>query len=130
VQPHLFHIPMEYVIKEMSLQVKSTIFHISVNTTNRICIRHKYHWKNETSYFWGIWRTERDSKTSRAQRQCRKHKSKDTKQENNKKNKWNIDNDHDIEVVTSLNYLGTAVSNTNDETEEIKAGILAANKAY
>jgi hypothetical protein len=37
--------------------------------------------------------------------------------------------DHDIEVVTSFKYLGIAISNTNDETEEIKARILAANRA-
>lgn len=27
-------------------------------------------------------------------------------------------------------YLGTVISNTNDKTQEIKARILAANKAY
>jgi len=36
--------------------------------------------------------------------------------------------DHDIEVVKSFKYLGTEINNTNDETEEIKARILAANK--
>jgi len=37
--------------------------------------------------------------------------------------------DHDIEVVKSFKYFGTEINNTNDETEEIKARILAANKA-
>jgi hypothetical protein len=36
--------------------------------------------------------------------------------------------DHDFEVVTSFKYLGTAIINSNDETEEIKARILAANR--
>jgi len=34
-----------------------------------------------------------------------------------------------MEVVRSFNYLGTVISNTNDETGEIKARILAANKS-
>jgi hypothetical protein len=34
---------------------------------------------------------------------------------------------HDIEVVRSFQYLGTANSNTNNETEEIKARIVVAN---
>jgi hypothetical protein len=38
--------------------------------------------------------------------------------------------DHDIEIARSFKYLGTVIDNTNDETEEIKARILAANKAY
>jgi len=38
--------------------------------------------------------------------------------------------DHDTEVVRSFKYMGTAVNNTNDETEEIKARKLLANKAY
>ena len=37
--------------------------------------------------------------------------------------------DHDIEVVRTFKYLGTVINNTEDETEEIKARILAANKA-
>ena len=38
--------------------------------------------------------------------------------------------DHDIEIARSFKYLGTIIDKTNDETEEIKARILAANKAY
>jgi hypothetical protein len=37
---------------------------------------------------------------------------------------------HDIEVFRTFKYLGTVINNTNDETEEIKARILAANNAY
>jgi hypothetical protein len=36
--------------------------------------------------------------------------------------------DDDIEVVRNFRYLGTVINNTN-ETEEIKARILTANKA-
>jgi hypothetical protein len=39
-------------------------------------------------------------------------------------------NDHEIHVVWSFKYLGNVINNTNDETEEIQARILAANKAY
>jgi hypothetical protein len=38
--------------------------------------------------------------------------------------------DHDIDVVRRFKYLGTAINNTNDETEEVKARNLLANKAY
>jgi hypothetical protein len=38
--------------------------------------------------------------------------------------------DHDIEVEMSFKYLGPVINNIKDETEEIKARILAANKAY
>jgi hypothetical protein len=38
--------------------------------------------------------------------------------------------DHDIELVRSFKYLGTVISNINEEAEEIKARILAANRAH
>jgi hypothetical protein len=38
--------------------------------------------------------------------------------------------DHDIEDVRSFKYLGTAINNTEDETEEIKARNLLVNEAY
>ena len=38
--------------------------------------------------------------------------------------------DHEIEVVRRFNYLGTLINDSNDETEEIRARILAPNKAY
>jgi len=38
--------------------------------------------------------------------------------------------DHDIEAVRSTKCLGTVNNNTNDETEEIKARIIAANTAH
>jgi len=38
--------------------------------------------------------------------------------------------DHKIEVVRRFKHLGTVVNDSNDETEEIQARILAANKAY
>jgi len=37
--------------------------------------------------------------------------------------------DHDSEAVRSFKHLETVINNTNDETEEITARILAANKA-
>ena len=38
--------------------------------------------------------------------------------------------EHDIEVVKRFKYLGTVINDINDETEEIRARILAANEAY
>jgi uncharacterized heparinase superfamily protein len=38
--------------------------------------------------------------------------------------------DHKIEVVRRFKYLETVINDVNDETEEIRARILAANKAY
>jgi len=37
---------------------------------------------------------------------------------------------HDIEVALSLKYFWIEIDNTNDETKEMKARILPANKAY
>jgi hypothetical protein len=38
--------------------------------------------------------------------------------------------DHNIEMVGRFKYLGTIINDTNDEMEEIRARILATNKAY
>ena len=38
--------------------------------------------------------------------------------------------DHKIEVVRRFKYLGTVINESSDETEEIRARILAADKAY
>jgi sorting nexin-29 len=38
--------------------------------------------------------------------------------------------DHKIEVVRRFKYLGTVINYVNNEMEEIRARILAANKAY
>jgi len=38
--------------------------------------------------------------------------------------------DHKIEMVRRFKYLGAVINDTIDETEEIRARILAANKAY
>jgi hypothetical protein len=38
--------------------------------------------------------------------------------------------DHKIEVVRRYKYLGTVMNDVNDKTEEIRARILVANKAY
>jgi hypothetical protein len=40
------------------------------------------------------------------------------------------DEDHKMEVVRRFKYLGTVINYIKDETEEIRARILAANKAY
>jgi hypothetical protein len=42
---------------------------------------------------------------------------------------WTV-GDNKIETVRRFRYLGTVINDTNDETEEIRSRILAANKAY
>jgi len=42
---------------------------------------------------------------------------------------WTV-GDHKIGTVRRFKYLGTVINDTNDETEEIRARILAANKTY
>ena len=42
---------------------------------------------------------------------------------------WTVGN-HKIETVRRFRYLGTVINDTNDETEEIRTRILAANKTY
>jgi len=37
---------------------------------------------------------------------------------------------HGTIAVRIIKYLGSVISNTNDETEEVKTRILARNKAY
>jgi len=39
-------------------------------------------------------------------------------------------NDRGNEYFRNIKYLGTAISDTNDEMEVVKARILATNKAY
>jgi hypothetical protein len=46
--------------------------------------------------------------------------------ENRVKNKRSTDSDRNTEVAWSFNYLGTVINNSDDEIEEIKAGIIAA----
>jgi len=44
--PNLFNIALEYVIKKLSEEVKSTVFY---SVTNRISRRHKHYGKNKRS---------------------------------------------------------------------------------
>ena len=54
----------------------------------------------------------------------------DRKWENEKKNKILAITNHDIEAVRSFKNLRNVNDNTNDETEDIKTRITAANTAY
>ena len=54
----------------------------------------------------------------------------DRKWENEKKNKILAITDHDIEAARSFKNLRNGNDKTNDETEEIKTRITAANTAY
>jgi hypothetical protein len=55
-----------------------------------------------------------------------KNKSNSTKQEEDILTL----NDHDTKVIRSFKYLRTVINNTKDETVDIKARILGANKAH
>ena len=54
----------------------------------------------------------------------------DRKWENEKKNKILAITDHDIEALGSFKNLRNVNDNTNDETDEMKTRITAANTAY
>jgi hypothetical protein len=125
VQLNLFNTALEYVTRQLSVPVHSTICYKSVNTTNRKCRWHKYHGKNEKCYFWGIRRTKREQK-KQGQHQCRKNKRNGGKQENMVKKEISTENDHNTKVARSFKYLGTVINNDDDEKDEIKAGIIAA----
>ena len=53
LQPNLFYIAMEYVLRYLSLQVKSTIFYESVHLIGYA--DDKYYGNNEAGHFGAIW---------------------------------------------------------------------------
>jgi hypothetical protein len=126
--PNFLNIVLEYVIRQLSVEVKSTIFYRSVQLVgyaDDINIRGRK--KSPVSEVY-------EELQERAKEVGLNITVEETKEMVQNSITGRISEiltlkDHDIEVVRSFKYLGTVINKTNDETEEIKARILAANKA-
>ena len=126
--PNLFNIAVEYVIRNLSVQTTSTIFHKSVQLigyADDINIMGRM--KRATSEVYG----ELKERAKEAGLIINTEKTKAMVQSRRpEKGRTLTVGDHKIEMVRRFKYLGTVMNDTNDETEEIRARMLAANKAY
>jgi hypothetical protein len=125
--PNLFNIALEYVIKQLSVQTTLTILYKLVQLTGHL----------EDINIMG----RRKRATSEAYGEL-KERAKEVLLINVEKTKAMVQSrrlgkgrtltveDHKIEVVRRFKYLRTVINGVSDETEEIRARILAANKAY
>jgi len=122
------NIALEYVIKQLSVQTTLTILYKLVQLTgyvddiNIIGIRKKalseaYGELKERAKEVGLIINVEKAKAIVQSRRLGKGRTL-------------IIEDHKIEVVRRFKYLGTVTNDVNDETEEIRARVLAANKAY
>jgi sorting nexin-29 len=119
---------LEYVIRQLSVQVTSTIFHKSsqligyadsINFMGRMkrASSEVYGELKERAKDVGLIITVEKTKAMVQSRRPRRGRTLTME-------------DHKIEVVRRFKYLWTVINDINDETEEIRARILAANKAY
>ena len=126
--PSLFSIALEYVIRQLQVQVESTMFYKSVqligyaddiNIMGRTkrAISEVYGELKERAKEVGLNISVEETKAMVQNRRLRRRETLTIE-------------DHDIEVVRRFKYLGTVINDVSDETEEIRARILAANKAY
>ena len=117
--PNLCNIALEYVIRQMSAEVRSTIFYKSVQLGR---------YADDINI---MGRTKRD--VSEAYKQLEERAKEVGFNIRVKKTKPIVQNrrrrrisgilaikDHDIEAVRSFKYLGTAISNTDDEQKKSK----------
>jgi len=126
--PNLYNIALEYVIRQLSVQTTQTVFHKSVQLigyaddmnimgrTNK-AISDVYDELEETAKEVGL--IINVDKTKAMVQNWRLGKGGTLTVE-----------DHKIEVVRRFKYLGTVINGSSDEMEEIRARILASNKAY
>jgi hypothetical protein len=126
--PNLFNTALEYIIRQLSVQTTSTVFHKSVQVLGyaddinimgrtKRAISEVYGELKERAKEVGL---NINIEKTKAMVQSRRPGSRRT---------LTVE-DHDIEVVMRFKYLGTVLNDTNEEKEEIQARILAANKAY
>ena len=126
--PSLFNIALEYVVRQLSVQTTSTIFHKSeqligyADDTN-IMVRTK----RAISDVYG--ELKETAKEVRLIINVDKTKAMVQNRRLGKGGTLTVE-DHKIEVVRRFKYLGTVINDPNDETDEIRTRILAANKAY
>jgi len=125
--PNLFNIALGNVVRQLSVQTTSTIFHKSVqlfgyaddiNIVGRTkrAISHVYGELRERAKEVGLIINVDKTKTIVQNRRLGKGGTLTVE-------------DHKTEVLRRLKYLGTVINNSNGETEETRARILAANKA-
>ena len=126
--PTLFNIALEYVIRQSSVQTTSTIFHKSVqligyaddinimSRTKRV-ISDVYGELRERAKEVGVIKNVDKTKATVQNRSLGKGGTL-------------IVEDHKIRVVRIFKNLGTVINDSKDETEEIRARIMAAKKAY
>ena len=123
--PNLFNITLEYVIRQLSVQTTSTIFHKLVQLigyTDVINIVGRT--KRATSDVYG----ELKERAKEVGLIINVDKTKAVVQNRRlgKGGTLTVE-DHKIEVIRRFKYLGTVINDSNDETEEIRARILAAH---
>jgi hypothetical protein len=125
--PNLFNIALEYVIRQLSVQTTSTIFHKSVQLigyTDDINIMGRM--KRAISEAHG----ELKERAKEVGLIINVGKTKAMVHSRLGKGRTLTIEDHKIEVVRRFKYLGRVISDVNDEMKEIRARILADNKAY
>jgi len=126
--PNLFNIALEYVIWQLSVQPTSTVYYksvqligyaddINVMGTTKRAISAVYGELRESAKEVGL--IINVDKTKAMVQNRRPGKGGTLTVEN-----------HKIEVVRRFKYLGTLITDSNDEMEESRARILAGNKAY
>jgi sorting nexin-29 len=126
--PNPFNIALKYVIRQLSIQTTSTIFHRSVQLigyADNINIMRRT-MKNISDVYGELKEAPKEvgliinvDKTKAMVQNRRLEKGVTLTVE-----------DHKTEVVRRFKYLGTVINDNNDEMKEIQARILAANKAY
>ena len=122
--PSLFNIALEYVIRKLSVQTTSTVFHKSVQLigyADDINIMGRT--KRATSAVYG----ELKQRANEVGLIINVEKTKAMVQSRRpgKGGRWTV-GDHKIEMVRRFRHLGTVVNDTNDEMEEIRARILSS----
>jgi sorting nexin-29 len=126
--PNLFKIALEYVIRQLSVQVTSTIFYKSVQLigyADDINIMGRT--KRAISEVYG----DLKERAKEVGLNINVEKTKSMVQSRRPGRKRTLtDEDRDVEVVTKFKYLGMVLNDTNEENKEIQARIVAANKAY
>jgi hypothetical protein len=124
--PNLFTIAMEYAIRQLSIQAQATIFYKSLHLIGYAYdINIMGRTKRATSM------VNRELKETAKEVGLNVGKTKAMMQSRRPRRRETLTaKEQDIEVVRRFKYLGTIINGTNDEMKEIRARILAANKAY
>ena len=126
--PNLFNIALEYVIRQLSIQTTSTKFHKSVKL---IGYADDMNIMDRTKRAISDVYVELKERVKEIELIIKVDKTKAMVQNRRlgKGGTLTVE-DHKIDVVRRFKFLGTVITDNNDETEEIRVKILGANKAY